>query len=320
MRPSVFVDLNFLKAHDEFVDSSGPYDVKHRVGNRNQLLEILKESDICVDMPGKDVIKLSKKGSSATFDPNSLQDVILLRALRGNRLDILPADYSIPQRVYLLDNDEDEIKQIAENHNILCEGIDYTYDNPISPRSFGSLNIDKEMKGIDKIRHRCRNVVLIDPYIFAPIGSKDKNVPKIPNLIKLLKELFLDNTNVECYLSVLYHRDSVGHSAVQGKIDEINNGLDNPNLKISAFGHGDNLFQSNRHLVTDYSIMDLQHPFDRDDSSISSNFLYDRDIKESFKRVKKLLDIGKTSFSSTRDSLGLQKVKFGNLLQNKLFK
>lgn len=319
MSPSVFVDIGFFKVLDEFIDNSGDFEISKRGENRNQLIDILNESDIYADISTKDVLKLHKKGSSATYSAENWQEFVFLRALRKNRLSILKRDLSIPQRVHLLGCDAQEINEIVDQNNIFCEGIDYTYEHPISPISIASIDIDKEMNGIDKIKHRCRNVVLIEPYIFAPLGSKEKNVPKIPNFAKLLKELFLDNSSAVCHLSILYHRDSVIHSLVQGKIDEIKNEMNNVNLEVTAFGHAANLFQGNRHLITDYSIMDLQHPFDRDDSSISANFLYDRDIRESFQRVKKILDIGKGAFSSAPASFGLQQIKFGDMNENKLF-
>lgn len=321
MTPSVFLRPGFLDVLENFSGSVSRFEVDHRIENKNQLVEILSESDIITDISDKEVIKLAKK-SGASYDPTTWFEFVLLRAYKNHRLSIGQLDPTESRQIFLLDKNSTEVLSICEQNNVLCEGLDYDFLEGISPRSNASIVVDKNMNGVEIVRHRCKNVIIIDPYFFAPIGSQVHNVPRIPNVVKLLKELFFDNVNPNLHLSILYHRDSESRKdIIEGKINEISAGLGNPpNLQISAFGHEDNLFESNRHVITDYSIMDLQHPFDRDNSSFSINFLFDKDIRMSFQRVRAIIDIAKKSYNSCGPSIGVQKVKFGNMLDNKLFK
>ena len=71
--------------------------------------------------------------------------------------------------------------------------------------------------------------------------------------------------------------------------------------------------------MTDYSIIDLQHIFDRDNASVSCDFLYDYNIKDSFERINKLLENIRNNYNAVPTSIGKITNKFGDILENGLF-
>jgi hypothetical protein len=267
-------------------------------------------------LENKEVVKLHNQLGS-DFTEKNWAEMVYKRALRGAKLSILPCDFKNSHSIYLLDKSKEDVQKLIEDTNLIIEGIDYDFSKSISPTSFASCLVDKEMTGIEKIEHRCKNIVLLEPYIFTPSNSRDK-VPKIPNLVKLLKQLFIHDRSIHCNLAIVTSR-SQSEKLINDGIDDIKNQLNNPLLEVCVYKHAEGAFQDNRHIVTDYSIMDLQHMFDRDNASISINYSYDGDIKTSFTRINSLLDRIKKSYQSDPPKFGLETVKFGELLSNALF-
>ncbi len=106
---------------------------------------------------------------------------------------------------------------------------------------------------------------------------------------------------------------------VEAKIKSIEEGIGNPKLKISVYAHKEGLLKNNRYLITDYSIIDFQHLFDRDDASISFSSLYDGEIIKNFIRVNNILEKIKNDYNKTPINIATIKYKFGNILDNGLF-
>jgi hypothetical protein len=178
------------------------------------------------------------------------------------------------------------------------------------------------MNGIEKISHRCRNIVMMDPHLFD--DSSKRLEPKIPNVIKFLKTLHVNNDITNCHLSIITWRDlnKGGSDALyERKITEIKDGVGNPNLIVSVFAYGKkHVFEGNRRFITDYALMDAQHIFDRNNASISVNFLFDgAGIKQNFKETNDLLKRIKDVYKNEPKMSGLITQKFGNMLDNKLF-
>lgn len=319
MIPRLYIEKEFFELLDKFEMDNNKFSIDKRIESKNQLIEILVSSQININLLESDFKKIVKK--SSTYDSENWFEHILMKAWKNNNLIFEILNLSNAFQIFLLNKTKEEVDSIINDENLVCQGIEYDFQKPVSPRSKASILVNNEMNGIESVSHRCRNVIIIEPYIFAPKGSSNL-VPKIPNVIKFLKTLYMDNVNVSRHISIFYHRNSEPRAdVIEKKMNEIKEGLGGGDfLKISAFGHEDNLFEGNRHVITDYSIMDLQHPFDRNNSSISINFLYDKNIVQSFERVRTILEIGMKNYKELKtDSFGEQKVKFEDVLENKLF-
>lgn len=313
MEAKVFIEEEFFKAFDNFKPTTGMGVVDITSENKNQLLEILDKSEIRSPISEKYLINLHKNFSQ-NYNPENWKDFAFYKAFRNGNLKIETVNLDASNSVFLLDKSQSEVDSINEENNVISLGSEYDFNIPASPKSFASKVVDKNMKGVECIKHRCRNVIIIDPYIFE---DQPKFEHKIPNVVKFLNELYLNNNKTNCYLSIITNNQD-NNTKFNSKIEEIADTISNPNLKISVYAHDKPHFKNNRHVITDYSIIDYQHLFDRDDASISVSFLYDGDVSENFSRVQELKSKIKYNYNRDPEKIGTYIRKFGNILENKL--
>ena len=314
MEARVFLEEEFFEALDKFEPQTGLGVIDTKSENKNQLLKILEHSEINSPLQEKYFINLHKK-LSQNYNADNWKDLSLFRAFRNGKLKLKEIDLEAANSVFLLNKTTSETSTVREEKNIISLGKNYDFLTSPSPRSFGSKSVDEQMQGIECIRHRCRNVILIDPYIFV---DHDNLEPKIPNLITFLKELFIDNAQSLCFLSIITTNED-NNNKFNSKITEISDGMNNANLNISVYGHSKGLFNSNRHVITDYSIMDYQHLFDRK-ASVSVSFLYDGEISNNFLRVQELKQQIIRNYNKDPEKMGIYIRKFGDILENNLLK
>lgn len=315
MEARVYLEEEFFEALENFLPESGLGVVDKKSQNKNQLLTILEHSKIISPLEKKYFINLHKK-LSQNYQPETWKDFSLFRAFRNNKLQLADIDLNASNSIFLLNNSGLEAATINDENNVISVGKDYDFDNSISPQSFASNIVDKDMKGIECVKHRCKNVVLVDPYIFE---DQANFTPKIPNLIVFLQELYLHTSNKRCYLSIITNNQD-NDALFSAKIKEIKDGLNNVNLSISVYAHNRPHFNNNRHVITDYSIIDYQHLFDRDDASVSVNYLYDGIVADNFSRAQILKAKIINHYNQDPKKIGLYTRKFGDILENKLLK
>jgi hypothetical protein len=313
MRARIYLEDNFFNAFNNYQAVGSIHDVDNTTENKNQLVNILKHSEFHSTISTKQYINIHKK-LSQNYQTTDVKEIFLFRAMRSGKLFLNPIDNNKPYSLFLLDKCDNDIKSFNELNNSMSVGVDYDFETPLIPKSFASREVNKEMVGIGAINHRCRNALIIDPYLFE---DQPKMEPKIPNVIKLLKELYFDNTNSDCHLSVLINNPG-NNGKVEAKIKSITEGINNPKLKVSVYAHKEGLLKNNRFLITDYSIIDSQHLFDRD-ASISFASLYHDEINKNFIRVNNLLEIIRKSYTGDPINKGLITYKFGDILENGLF-
>jgi hypothetical protein len=313
MRARIYLEDNFFNTFKNYEASQNIFENDTKTENKNRLVDILNNSEIHLPISDREAIKIHKK-LSQNYVPSDAREYYIFRAIRNNRLKLNPIDQNKPFSLFFLDKIDDDIINFNTCNNLISLGINYNFTNPIIPKSFASREVNKEMVGINSINHRCRNALIIDPYLFE---DQSRMEPKIPNVIKLLKELYFDNTNSDCHLSLLINNPG-NNGKIESKIKAIKEGINNPKLKISVYAHKEGLLKNNRFLITDYSIIDSQHLFDRD-ASISFASLYDGEINKNFIRVNNLLEIIKEDFNTTPIHIGTIKYKFDNILDNGLF-
>lgn len=314
MRARIYLEDNFFNAFNNYQASQNILESDTKTENKNRLIDVLKISEIHLPISEREVIKIHKK-LRQNYVPTDFREYYIFLAVKNNRLKLGPINVNKPYSLFFLDKCDADITSFNELNNSFGVGVNYDFESPITPRSFASKVVDKEMNGIEVINHRCRNIIVIDPYLFEDLDNKK---PKIPNLIKLLNELYIDNISSICHLSLLVTNPE-NDNKIKAKISLISNGINNPNLSISVYAHKKNLFDNNRHILTDYSIIDLQHIFDRDNASVSCDFLYDYNIKDSFERINKLLENIRDNYNAAPTSIGTITNKIGNILDNGLF-
>lgn len=315
MEAKVYIDEEFFTTLSNFSSKPILGKVDLKTENKNQLINILNNSKINSPISKRYFINLHKK-LTQNYNPDNLKDLILFNAFRNNKLKIQAPELEASNSVFLLEKCSQDITALCEENNVISLGLDYDFQSSITPKSFASKLVDKKMNGIDCLNHRCRNVIIIEPYIFEDQHDFE---PKIPNLIVLLKELYLHNDKSKCFISIITNNQD-NDLKFKSKIKEIEEGLKNSKLEISVYAHDKGLFNNNRHFITDYSIIDTQHLLDRDDASVSVNYLYDGDINLNFLRVQKLKDKIISNFKKDPEKIGVYTRKFGDILKNPLLK
>jgi hypothetical protein len=315
MEARVYLEEEFFEALDNFKPDTGIGVIDEKSENRNQLLKIIEQSEIISPVQKKYFINLHRK-LSQNYNPDNWKDFSFFRALRNNKLKLAKIDLGVSNSIFLLNKSQIEVTTINEDNNIISIGKDYDFEYPVSPKSFASKIVNSDMTGIECIKHRCRNVVLVDPYIFE---DQPNFALKIPNLITFLKELYLDNSKTICYLSIITNNKD-NNALFNSKIKEISDGINNVKLNISVYAHDRPHFKNNRHVITDYSIIDYQHLFDRDDASVSVNYLYDGIVSDNFSRAQILKTKIINNYNKDPQKMGLLIRKFGDILENNLLK
>lgn len=314
MEPRVYIDDEFFNAFDNFEPSDGMGIEDKPTENKNQLINILLNSEINSPISKKYFINLHKK-LKQNYKADNLKELILFNAFRSNKLKMNAPEFNSSNSIFLTEKFSKDVIQICEEYNIIGIGKDYNFKSAIVSKSFASKVVDKNMNGIECAKHRCRNVIIMEPYMFEDQHNFE---PKIPNLLLLLKELYLDNDKTNCFLSIITNKQD-NNAKFNSKIQQIRDGMGNVNLEVSVYAHREGLFHNNRHFITDYSIIDSQHLFDRDDASVSVNYLYDGDINSNFLRVQKLKDKILLNYNKDPEKMGVYTRKFGNILNNPLF-
>jgi len=316
MKANIYVEDGFFKAFDNFQPQSVLGEIDNLTENRNQLFNIFNVASINVHKDKKYFLDLYEK-LKQNYQSNSIEEILYFKAFRNNKLNPQKIDFNSPNSLFFLDKSKDEIEVLINEKNIVSIGYDYDFRNKIVPVTFASKSVNKEMigLGIEMIKHKCRNVILIDPYIFDDQEGR-RFVPKIPNLCKLLEVLF-QNSKSKCFLTIVT-KNKEKDSLFLRKIDEIKKFI-SVNLDVSVLTHKNDEFNNNRHLITDYSISDLQHIFDRDNAKISCQFLYNDNIENNFDEINDLIVKIYNLNINTPESIGICKYKFNSILENPLF-
>ncbi|WP_055445546.1 hypothetical protein [Lacinutrix himadriensis] len=237
-------------------------------------------------------------------------------------------DYSKPNSIFF-EGDVD-CMQISSKRNVLCKGTNYNFKGEFFKSPLRSeFDIRMNTKDVSNSFHECKNIILIDPYIFAN-EFKKKN-----SLINFLTTCFnYKNRSAEKNLTIISefptntgHPDFVKNKIVNQYLLILSESLNIPKNNITILRHVGSEFQGNRHVITDYALMDLQHVFDRDNGVVSGLYFYNNEIDKNFVKantyIKKIKDLNEKSnekYDEAHDEkLKQNNLKFGNILNNPLF-
>ena len=324
-RHKIYIQNGFLNEfHDKLIDSLSLKNINQKeyeiLNNRLKLLLAIFNSNAQIKInASKEMInKIFKSNDDTNLD--SYEELLFKRLCKQcNNLIIDSNSPDFEESIlYLLNSDEQNNLDIANSSNCYTKDQNDSFlDYPL-PNSVIGLYIDEKMNGIEKIAQRSRNVYIVDPYLF----KKDNNkTPKIPNIVTFLKQMGLDNKNVNCHFSaiVMYEDETI---SIEKQIHEIKELMSNPNLEISVYAikksNKPKFMGANRYFMTDYCFGEYQHIFDRI-GSISVNFFHENS-KFDFKTMDYCITEIQNWYKKDVSKIGLIQQKFGDLLANPLLK
>ncbi|MFT4646101.1 MAG: hypothetical protein ACI8ZX_002526 [Planctomycetota bacterium] len=290
--------------------------------NYQKIKQIISKSNLYLPYTGKEVVELIRKNE------NPIKTMFLNSLIKNtsNKYYDQKADFSNSSTVYFVG--DENCTNISINHNVLCKGSNYNFEGDFFKSPLRTI-FDKNMDSDDNSNtfHYCKNIILIDPYLFSAGFKKQQS------LINFLDTCFnYKNENADKNLTLITEFPTKGGDCVKNKI--LNNYLINLSVKlkikkenITLLRHVGNEFQGNRHLITDYALMDLQHVFDRDDGVVTGLYFYNENIENNFEqanvlisKIKDLYNVTNEEYSEAADTaLRHNKLKLGNILNNPLF-
>jgi len=326
MKSSVFLSKEFSDylIKNRFINNNADgLEISNEKLNFQKILQIILKSHLNFDYTTEEVLDIIKKNE----DPIK---TTWLKKIIKTEFDISynqKIDYSIPNAIFF--EGDIDCSHNSSKRNIMSKGSNYSFKNEFFKSPLRTVfDIKMDSKDITNIYHECKNIVLIDPYIFAHDFKKERS------LVNFLDTCFnFKNKTVNKKLTIVTvfptgFRDRVNNNTINKYILNLSNKLNMDKSKISILRHLDeNEFRSNRHLITDYALMDLQHIFDRDDGVVSGLYLYNNDVGKNFSQANELIDKirnlnNETTEKHTKaqdDSLKQSNFKFGDILNNPLF-
>lgn len=324
MESRVYLSNDFL---DHVIDNGAELSVKisdlEISGNKlnyQKIRQIIAKSNLYLDFTYQQIIEIIRANE------NPIKTLLLKSLIKTpyNKYYDEKVDYSKPNSIFFV-GDKD-CSSISTNFNVLCKGTNYNFEDSFFKSPLRSV-FDKKMNSEDIFNtfHFTKNIILIDPYIFS------NNFKKKNSLVNFLNTCFnFKNNKIEKNFTIISEfpttKDVVKNKILQKYLSELASELKMKNENITLFRHIGTEFGSNRHLITDYALMDLQHAFDRP-CVISGLYFYNDDIGKNFNEVNNLLNEIKSSekkWSETNpelkdQALKFNKIKIGNILNNPLF-
>jgi hypothetical protein len=324
-RHKIYIQNGFLNEfHNKLIDSLSLKNINQKeyeiLNNRLKLLLALFNSNAQIKInASKEMInKIFKSNDGTNID--SYEELLFKRLWK--QCNNLIIDSNLPDFnesiLYLLNSDEQNNLEKANLSNCYTKDQNDSFLEYPLPNSVVGLYVDEKMNGIEKIAQRSRNVVVVDPYLFVDSVNKEK---KIPNIVTFLKQMGLDNSNINCLFSaiVMYENDT---NFINKKIQEIIDLIGNPKLEVSVYAikksNKSKFMGANRYFITDYCFGEYQHIFDRI-GSISVNFFHENS-KFDFKTMDYCISEIQKNYKKDAEKIGLIQQKFGDILENPLLK
>lgn len=326
-RQKIHIEEGFLDSFHQSLNQSlniSHFDNKDYETLNNKLKLLLNlfnaNTQISVDLKEEKIKSILKMNDSSEI--KSYEEFLIKKLLKKfNNLSLNNTEFNFNESIlYLSSKDKNELVDGLNIYNCYAKSKYDSFESYPLPNSIVGLYVDDEMNGIEKIAHRCRNVLIVDPYLFRDSSNK---ALKVPNIVKFLKLLGLDNESVQCHFSaiVMYEDETI---SIKKKIEEIEGFIGNPNLKVSVYaiqdskGRKPKFMGANRYFMTDYCFGEYQHIFDRV-GSLSANFFHENSTFD-YTTMDYCINEIRKKYIVDAKKIGLIQQKFGDILENPLLK
>lgn len=325
MKSSVHLSKDFfeyLVQNRSLYQNSDELEISNEKLNFQKILKIITQSHLNFDYTKEEIIDIIRKNE----DPIKTKWLNQIIKTPFDKSYDEKIDYSIPNAVIFEGNVDCSLN--TSKWNILCKGTNYDFKKSFFESPLRST-FDYRMYTEDStnIFHECKNVILIDPYVFANGFKKQKS------LVNLLDTCFsYKNDYARRHLTIISEfpftdKDFVKNKILNQYLSSLSEDLKLPKENITLIRHVGSEFNGNRHLITDYALMDLQHIFDRNNGVISGLFLYNNKVDRNFAQANVLIDKIKRLNATTNvkyteadnEKFKDINIKFGDILNNPLF-
>jgi hypothetical protein len=316
MYPNVFVSEEFFDQFDlEWANlpNSNIYDTneegENKVKSLNRIRDLMLSSNIYSDITDKSLVKYHTK-QYGTY--NNFKDLILHKAIKESNYKN-GRNLAIRQEVkncnksgfcYFTNNDYAGCIEESKKTGKIILGDNFLKDPFFLQHTFGAESTNQTIFQIEKVKHPCNGIIIMDRYLFDDTNSQKTN--KITNLISFLKELIPPELNKPFEIDILTENMS-NNKLFDKKYDEI---LEAFPGKVSLHIYAPKKIEHDRYLITNYAIFSIALPF-VGNTSVSCNFFPSNTSIEAIKNAHKIwrdkLSLALDIVKNTSDSIGLYK-------------
>lgn len=315
MYPNVFVAERFLDEFDSCykqLNSSSIYEVDSENENKKASLQrirdLLLSSNVYSDISDKSLIKYYTK-QFGTY--SNIKDLVFGSLIKENAFKNCRKLASRKQKedcyannfCYFTNNEFEECETQQNSIGKIIIGKKFLNEDFYLEQTFPVEPTDEKISQIEKAKHPCTSLVIIDKYLFE---DAPKYQSKIPNLIHFLKQLIPTNLTVPFEIDIIISNPE-NNTLVNSKYQQILDAFAN---KISLHIYAPRHIQetTDRYLITNYGVFAIGHPFDRQ-TDISCNFYPSNNTKEAIKSSYKTwlskINLAKDLINKTPNNYGL---------------
>ena len=316
MYPNVFVSEEFFEKFDlEWANlpKSNIYDTNDEGENKakslNRIRDLMLSSNIYSDITDKSLVKYHTK-QYGTY--NNFKDLILHKAIKessyknGRSLEIRQEGKACNKSGFCHFTNKDYVECLEETKKTgkIVLGNNFLQDPFYLRHTFGAESTNQIIFQIEKVKHPCSGIIIMDRYLFDDTSSQSSN--KITNLIAFLKELIPTELDKPFEIDIITENSS-NNNIFDKKYAQI---LETFSGKISLHIYAPDKIEHDRYLITNYAIFSVALPF-VGDTSVSCNFFPSNNsieaIKNSYKIWSDKLSLASDIIKKTPRSIGLFK-------------
>ncbi len=303
------VDIEWSKIPQTSIYSTNLEDEDKRK-SLNRIKDLMLTSNIYSDITDKSLVKYHTK-QFGTY--NNFKDLILNTAIKdssyknGRNLNIRNElkDYNKNSFCFFTNYDYSECNEKSQEIGKIIVGRDFLNSSFYLNNTFATESTDEKIHQISKSKHPCKNLIIIDKYLFDDASSR---LPKIPNLLLFLKELIPPKFKGKFQIDIITENKS-NDRLFESKINQILEAFSN-NLSLHVYAPGTINQENDRYLITNYAVFSVGHPFDRN-TNVSCNFYPSNnsinDIKNSFHIWREKIELALDIINKTPKTIGLYK-------------
>ncbi len=211
--------------------------------------------------------------------------------------------------IYFLPVDNKQSVEFENKLGVIIKGIESEFEDFYENLNIPFLKTTELMEGVEKNSHIANSMVILDPYIFI---DDNKRTPKIPNIIKTIKHFIPQDLAIPFTVTIVT-KNAENNLLFENKRKQIVDGLGGKEkVSVEVFAPK-TINESDRYVITNYSLMTAGHPFDRT-TSFSCNFLIscvdDNTVLKKYEDWDNKLCQIKTIINNTPDFYGNIKASF----------
>jgi len=315
MYPNVFIAEDFFENYDTEYKKipqlnlySENLEGNNKINSLSRIRDLLLASNIYSDISNSSLLNYNVK-QFGTY--NNLKDLVFHRIIKdssftnGRKLIIRQqkSDCNKSGFCYFTNQDTSDCINESQQNGKIVLGKDFLKTPFYLENTFASESTNETIYQIEKSKHPCTGLVIIDKYLFNDARNQS---PKIPNLISFLNELIPKELIKPFEVDIIIQNDS-NNQLFNSKFNQILEAFPN-RLSLHIYAPYNIDQEHDRYLITNYSTYSVGVPFDRN-TNVSCNFYPSNNstdaIKMSYKLWREKVHLAFVVIKNTPESMGL---------------